>query len=149
MERPPRNAKQPLFDRRTLILSLLQGASVLFVVLGVFAAAMYRGETETNVRALTFTTLIIANLALILTNRSWSRTIGNMWRSPNPAMWWVVLGAAGFLGVALYVPSIQNLFRFSRLHASDIALCLTAGMFSIVWFEVLKIMGRLSHSRTP
>jgi Ca2+-transporting ATPase len=142
MERPPRNPKQPLFDRRTLTLSLLQGASVLLVVLGVFAAAMYRGETETNVRALTFTTLIIANLALILTNRSWTRTIFTMWRSPNPAVRWIVLGAAGFLAVVLYVPSIQVLFRFSRLHASDVVLCLAAGMFSIVWFEVLKIAGR-------
>ncbi len=142
MERPPRNPKQPLFDRRTLTLSLLQGASVLLMVLGVFAAAMYRGETETNVRALTFTTLIIANLALILTNRSWTRTILSMWRSPNPAMWWVVLGAAVFLGVVLFVPSIQALFRFSRLHASDVLLCLMAGMFSIVWFEALKIVWR-------
>jgi Ca2+-transporting ATPase len=103
---------------------------------------MYRGETETNVRALTFTTLIIANLALILTNRSWTRTIFTMWRSPNPAVRWIVLGAAGFLAVVLYVPSIQVLFRFSRLHASDVVLCLAAGMFSIVWFEVLKIAGR-------
>ena len=142
MERPPRNPKQSLFDRRTLTLSLLQGASVLLVVLGVFAAAMYRGETDTNVRALTFTTLIIANLALILTNRSWTRSVLTMWRSPNPAVRWIVLGAAGFLGVVLYVPSIQVLFRFSRLHASDVALCITAGMFSIVWFEVLKIAGR-------
>jgi Ca2+-transporting ATPase len=142
MERPPRNPKQPLFDRRTLTLSLLQGASVLLVVLGVFAAAMHRGESETSVRALTFTTLIIANLALILTNRSWTRTILNMWRSPNPAMWWVILGATAFLGVVLYVPSIQVLFRFSKLHVADVALCLTAGMFSIVWFEALKIVGR-------
>ena len=148
MERPPRNPKQPLFDRRTLMLSILQGASVLLVVLGVFAAAMYRGETETNVRALTFTTLIIANLALILTNRSWTRTILNMWRSTNPAVWWVVLGAASFLGVVIYVPPIQMLFRFSRLHASDIALCLTAGMFSIAWFEALKMLGRLHRFRT-
>lgn len=146
MERPPRNPKQPLFDRRTLVLSLLQGASVLLVVLGVFAAAVYRGETETNIRALTFTTLIIANLALILTNRSWTRTILNMWRSPNPAVWWVVLGAAAFLGVVLFVPAIQTLFRFSRLHASDVLLCLAAGMFSIVWFEALKTMGRLRLS---
>src|SRR5579859_3497430 len=142
MARPPRNSKQPLFDRRTLMLSLLQGASVLFVVLGVFAAAMYRGEKETNVRALTFTTLIIANLALILTNRSWTRTILTMRRSPNPAVRWIVLGAAGFLAVVLYVPSIQVLFRFSRLHTSDVMLCLTAGLFSIAWFEVLKMAGR-------
>ena len=143
MERPPRNPKQPLFDRRTLTLSLLQGSSVLLVVLGVFAAAMYRGETETNVRALTFTTLIIANLALILTNRSWTRTIFTMWRSPNPAVRWIVFGAAGFLGIVLYVPSIQLLFRFSKLHTSDVMLCLAAGIFSIFWFEALKIAGRL------
>jgi len=107
---------------------------------------MYRGETETNVRALTFTTLIIANLALILTNRSWTRTIFTMWRSPNPAVRWIVLGTAGFLGVVLFVPPIQVLFRFSRLHASDVILCLTAGMFSIAWFEALKIAGRLRLS---
>jgi P-type Ca2+ transporter type 2C len=147
MERPPREPRQPLFDRRTLILSLLQGSSALLVVLGVFAAAMYRGETETNVRALTFTTLIIANLALILTNRSWTRTILNMWRSPNPAVWWVVMGAASVLAVVLYVPSIQALFRFSILHAADVALCFAAGMFSIVWFEALKVFGRPSLSR--
>ncbi len=146
MERPPRNPKQPLFDRRTLTVSLLQGASVLAVVLGVFAVAMYRGETETSVRALTFTTLIIANLALILTNRSWTRTILNMWRSPNPAVWWVVLGAASFLGVVLYIPPIQTLFRFSRPRAFDLTLCLTAGMLSIAWFEALKIVERRGRS---
>jgi Ca2+-transporting ATPase len=147
MERPPRSAKQALFDGRTLMLSLLQGVSVLLVVLGVFAAAMYRGETETGVRALTFTTLVFANLALILTNRSWTRTILDMWRSRNPAVWWVVLGAAACLGVVLYVPSIQTFFRFSRPRASDITLSLTAGVFSIAWFEVLKVLGRRHRSR--
>jgi Ca2+-transporting ATPase len=110
------------------------------VVLGVFAAAMYLGESETRVRALTFTTLIIANLALILTNRSWTRTILNMWRFPNRAMWWVVLGAAAFLSVALYVPPVQSLFRFSMLHPTDVMLCLSAGVFSIIWFEILKMI---------
>jgi Ca2+-transporting ATPase len=129
------------------MLSLLQGVSVLLVVLGVFAAAMYRGETETGVRALTFTTLVFANLALILTNRSWTRTILDMWRSRNPAVWWVVLGAAACLGVVLYVPSIQTFFRFSRPRASDITLSLTAGVFSIAWFEVLKVLGRRHRSR--
>lgn len=147
MERPPRSPKQPLFDWRTLMLSLLQGASVLAVALGVFAAAMYRGETETSVRALTFTTLIIANLALILTNRSWTRTILDMWRSPNPAVWWVVLGAAACLGLVLYVPPIQALFRFSRPHASDITSSLTAGALSIAWFEALKVLGHRHTSR--
>jgi Ca2+-transporting ATPase len=141
MKRPPRNPKLPLFDRRTVVLSLLQGVSVLAVVLGVFAAAVYRRETETNIRALTFATLIVANLALILTNRSWTRTILGTWRSPNPALWWMLSCAAIFLGLVLYVPPVQALFRFSELHANDVLLCLVAGTFSIGWFEVMKMLG--------
>ena len=56
MNRPPRDPQQPLFDRRTLLLSLLQGASVLVIALAVFVVAHLRGEPETNTRALTFTT---------------------------------------------------------------------------------------------
>ena len=60
MQRPPRNPQEPLFDHRTLLLSLLQGASVLLIASVVFVIAHLRGEPETNTRALTFTTLIIA-----------------------------------------------------------------------------------------
>ena len=61
MRRPPRDPQLPLFDHRTLLLSFLQGASVLVIALGVFIIAHLRGEPETNTRALTFTTFIIAN----------------------------------------------------------------------------------------
>jgi cation transport ATPase-like protein len=50
--------------------------------------------------------------------------------------------AAIFLGLVLYVPPVQALFRFSRLHPSDLLLCLVAGTFRIAWFEVMKMLGR-------
>ncbi len=56
--------------------------------------------------------MIIANLSLILTNRSWSRTILDSLRSPNAALWWVLTGAVAFLGLALYVPLLRSLFRY-------------------------------------
>jgi Ca2+-transporting ATPase len=34
------------------------------------------------------------------------------------------------------------LFRFSILHPADIAICVLAGMISILWFEVLKMVNR-------
>ena len=140
MRRPPRDPREPVFDRRTIILSLLQGASVLLIVLGVFSIALYRGQGETDARALSFTTLIIANLSLILTNRSWSRTILDSWRSPNAALWWVLTGAVAFLGLALYVPLLRDLFRFSTLHLIDLGICFAAGTASILWFEWLKAL---------
>ncbi len=140
MNRPPRNSQEPLFSRRTLIISLLQGASVLLIVLAVFAISLYRGQGESEARALTFTTLIIANLGLILTNRSWSRTILSTLRSPNAALWWVLGGAAVFLGAVLYIPFLCNLFRLTTLHFLDLVICLSAGVVSIMWFEGLKMV---------
>jgi Ca2+-transporting ATPase len=149
MTRPPRNPKESLFDRTTLALSLLQGTSVLFIILGVFAIALYRGHGELEARALTFTTLIIANLGLILTNRSWSRSILNTLRSHNPALWWVLGGAAVFLGAVLYIPALRSLFHLSTLHFIDLVICLSAGIISIAWFEGLKMVkhfkGRLKR----
>lgn len=142
MQRPPRSPQQPMFDHRTLLLSLLQGASVLLIALTVLVIAHLRGEPENNTRALTFTTFIIANLALILANRSWTSVILATFRSPNPALWWVIGGALAVLAVVLYVPLARDLFRFSRLHQLDLVICFVAGVFSILWFEVLKIFRR-------
>lgn len=139
MNRPPRNPKEPLFSKQMLGVALLQGVGILLVLLVVFVTALYRGQGELDARALTFTTLIIANLSLILTNRSWSRTIRATLGAPNTALWWVLWGALIFLGVVLYLPFLRHLFRFSFLHPIDIAICLTAGFISILWFEQLKI----------
>ncbi len=75
MRQPPRGAKEPLFGKRTFTISIFQGLGVLGVVLTVFAIAHYNGRADEEARALTFTTLVLANLALIFTNRSWQRTI--------------------------------------------------------------------------
>jgi P-type Ca2+ transporter type 2C len=145
MSRPPRDPRMPLFSRRTVALSLLQGLSVLIVVLAVYAVSLYRGQGEAEARTLTFTTLIVANLGLILTNRSWSRTILQTVNSPNPALWWVVGGALVFLGAVLYIPSLRDLFGFAFLHFIDLAICFMAGIASIIWFEGLKLFNSRSN----
>jgi Ca2+-transporting ATPase len=112
MQRRPRDPKEPLFGIRSIGLSILQGVSVLVIVITVFAISLHRGQGELDARTLTMTTLIIANLGLILANRSWSRTILSTLRSPNPALWWISGGTFVFLGLILYVPFLQQLFHF-------------------------------------
>ena len=140
MERPPRNPQEPLLSRRRIILSSMQGASVLLVIILLFAAAQYRGESAMTTRTLTFATLIIGNLMLILTNRSWTRVIVATLRSPNPAVWWVVGGALVVLVLVVYVPFLQSLFRFAPLRLPDIALCVAGGVASLLWFEAWKLL---------
>jgi Ca2+-transporting ATPase len=139
MQRHPRRAGEPLLSRRHLTFSFFQGLSVLAAVIAVFAVALYRGEPATNARALTFSTLVIANLMLILANRSWTRVIISTLRAPNPALWWVVGGAVLVLALSIYVPFLRSLFRFSVLHLTDIGICLAAGGASLLWFEAWKV----------
>ena len=148
MDRPPRDPNAPLFSSHALGLSLLQGLSVLVIVMAVFTVSLYRGQGEAEARALTYTTLIFANLGLILANRSWTRTILETMSTPNPALWWVVGGALVFLAMAIYVPFLREIFSFAYLHLIDIAICFASGIASILWFEALKIFnGRNRDSR--
>ena len=146
MNRPPRNSREPLFSRQTVVVSLMQGLFVLCVVLGVFLFSVNRGDREPEVRALTFTTLIIANLALILTNRSWNRTSIATLRCSNMALLPLLAGAVLLLGIVLYVPFFVALFRFSTIHFMDLVLCILAGLGSVLWFEVLKWLGYFRHT---
>ena len=138
MTRKPRPVGEPLFGRKVLGVSILQGAVVLAILVAVYAIALWRDQTTEQARALTFTALIVANLALILTNRSWSRGFISTLRTPNKALWWVLGGAVLFLGLVLYVPALRQLFGFGVLHAVDILICVAVGVVSVAWFEGLK-----------
>ena len=143
MDRPPRGRNEPLFSRRMLLVSAVQGLFVLGVVLATFLVAFYRGQGEEQARAMAFTTLVFANLGLILSNRSWTRTLFSSLRSRNTAFWAILGGALAVLAAVLYVPGLRDLFHFATLHPNDLGICLGAGGATILWFEGLKILRRL------
>jgi Ca2+-transporting ATPase len=147
MRRPPRGPRQPLFGANTVALSLLQGVTVFLIVLALYAFALHRGLSAAEARALTFTTLVIANVGLIFTNLSWSQSMLAALRRPNPALWWVAGGAVVFLALVLSIPAIRAVFRFAPLHPADLAISAGAAAVSIVWFEVLKAATRLLRRR--
>ena len=144
MKRQPRDPAEPLLSRSRLILSLMQGLGVLAIVLAVLAVSTRRGLGENEARALTFATLVIANVGLILVNRSWTRNIIDTLRTPNTAVWWVIGGALSFLALVIYVPALQTAFHFAPIHGTDILIALSAGLVSILWFEGVKVFRRPS-----
>ena len=146
MNRPPRDHKKSLFGRRLLILSFLQGLFSLLVVTAIFKIALGQGQTEKAARTLAFTTLVISNLCLILTNRSWSRNIIASFAVFNKAMVWVIAGAASFLCLVIYVPLLQRLFHFEIMHPRDILISLSAGILSVIWFELVKMVSNKNRT---
>lgn len=140
MKRPPRDPGESLFGKKLLALSFLQGLSSLIAVIAVFKVALRFGQPESEARALAFVTLIISNICLILTNRSWARGMISLFSVSNRALVNVVALAIGFLALIIYLPFLQKIFHFGQIHSGDIIICLAAGIWSVLWFELVKII---------
>jgi len=69
------DAKESNFGWRLCGFGMLQGSSVLLIVLAVYLLGMFGWKSEGDATALSLITLVVANLGLIFANRSWSRTI--------------------------------------------------------------------------
>jgi Ca2+-transporting ATPase len=139
MHRAPRNPLEPLFTRRQLFVSLFRGVSILIIVMLTYVGAAMFGQTADQARTMAFTTLVIANLCLILSNRSWTDPLFQSVRRSNRALWYVLGGTVLFLAGALYVPALQDVFRFSSLSIGATVVCIVAGLSSLLLFEATKI----------
>ncbi|MBK7814854.1 MAG: cation-translocating P-type ATPase [Rhodocyclaceae bacterium] len=140
MRRPPRCPDEPLYTGWNVALSLLQGVGVLVLGMAVFGIALERGLAEGAARALTFTTLVVGNIALIFTNRSWERTVLATIAIPNHSLWWITGGAGLCLALVLGVPALRDLFRFAPVAFPDLLLAIGAGLAGIAWFEFFKLL---------
>jgi len=146
MQRKPRDSKEPLFNKRSLLLSILQGVFSLAAVLGAYLLGLFIGRIQNlnpdmrliEAKTLAFATLIFSNLCLIMVNRSWSKSIFTLIKEKNVALFYVAGGALLFLGLVIYVPFLQDLFHFKGLHFFDLIIALSLGIISIAWFEVVK-----------
>ncbi len=135
MERPPRRPGAPLFDRRLIVRSLLQGTIVLAAALIVLVAGG-QGIDGTS-RSMAFLTMVLGNFGLILANKSSSGMIVPGRLKPNRVLGIVAAATAAALGLAFSVPQIRSLFEFVPLSVSQSALSLAAAGAALAGIELI------------
>ncbi|DAC73021.1 MAG TPA: ATPase [Thermoplasmata archaeon] len=148
MSRPPRNLKERLFGRKNFLYSFLQGLSVLVAVVFVFYW-FYQGVSanEDAARTLSFATLVIANIMLIIVNLSGSRSLIKTIYSKNKALWLVAAGAMLSLILILLVPLLQGLFHFSPIPLTDFCIAGVVGIAAVSWFKLIDLVKRKRHKK--
>ena len=143
MDQAPRRSDAPMFHRRVLTIALLQGLMVLAAVTAVYAWAVGGHLSDQSVRSVTFATLVVANLALIMVNRSWRLPV---WRTiaerRNPTVKWILSLAMGLLVLLLSVPFLRRAFGFGAITVGHFALAVAAAVAGVLWFEILKLTTR-------
>ncbi len=146
MQRKPRSMNTRLFNMKAAVISVIQGAVALVLVIAVFLYANSMGLGTDTARTMAFATIVLTNLALIITNRSWTLSVVGIFRRKNKAFWQILSLALAALILVIYLPPLSSLFRFTSLAPLDLLICFVAGFGSIVWFEVYKVAkkGKLS-----
>jgi Ca2+-transporting ATPase len=147
MTRPPRSPAAALLDLHTIAFSFVQGLGMLTVVGGAWGWTLMRGMGEGEARAVAFAALIVVDVALILVDRSWSRSLWQVLATRNDAAWWVALGALAALAAALYWAPLARIFAFTPLAPPALAVAALTAPVAFVWFGTLKMLHRRSLRR--
>ena len=142
MRRPPRPPAEPLFSWPLIGWSMLQGGLTFALVAAIYLLALQRGMPEDEVRALTYFSLVVAIVSLILLNRSFSTSLITAFLRPNRTLAWILLAVTAILTLSLLWPAASALFRFGPLHWDDLGLALAAGCAVLIILELFKPLWR-------
>ena len=143
MEQPPRGLGEPMFGGRVLTIAVLQGCSMLAAVLGVYLWNVLTGRPDEVTRSVTFATLVLGNLALILVNRSWHLPVWRTFRErTNHTLKWILSAAVVLLVVILSVPGVRRAFSLGPVSLTDWLIAIAASCIGVMWFEIYKVRAR-------
>jgi len=148
MEKPPRGIKERLFGRKNFLYSFAQGISVLLAVILVFIW-FYGHIDEDHARTLSFCTLVIANIMLIIINLSITHSFVQTFNSKNKPLWFVIIGALSSLILIICIPLLRQLFHFSTISLMDFLIAAVVGVISVSWFKVFDLRKQIKKSTPP
>jgi P-type Ca2+ transporter type 2C len=138
MSRPPRAATSQLFSRPILIWALLQGFAAAISLALTYWLALRRGLPETDARTLTFVSLVLVNLGLVLVNRSFGAQVLHGLDKANHALWWVSGTTLALLVMVLAWHPARALFQFGPLHWDDLVVVIAIPASVVLLLQLLK-----------
>jgi len=138
MRRPPRRADSPLFSAALVAWSFVQGMIAFAGLAGVYLMALHLGLSGDEARALTFVSLVLIYLGLVLVNRNFGIRPRDLFGRRNRALAWILAVTLLLLALALAVPAGRALFHFGPLHADDLTVVAGAVIAVVALVEGVK-----------
>jgi Ca2+-transporting ATPase len=138
MSRPPREVQATFFGSKLLFRSVFKGILLLATVLVVFYFSWKEGHRDQEIRAISFSALIIGNIFFIYSSLSNTRSFMYVFIERNTMALLVSAVAIVVLFAILYVPYLQNLFSFEFPVFSHLNLVLIASLSLLAVLEFAK-----------
>jgi Ca2+-transporting ATPase len=140
MKRAPRKPNELFFGRGKIVYSIFQGIFLFAMVLIIYFLSIREGHTNGEVRAITFSSLIIGNIILILNNLSKTRSFVHALVEKNFSLKLILSGAIILLLLIIFVPTLRDIFSFEFPGYAHFISPLTGAAIMLFILEGIKYL---------
>lgn len=147
MARKPRKMTDTFLSGRELSVSIAQGLAITIGVLFVYQWTVLHGGSEEKTRAMVFSTLILSNILLSFSNRSFYYSFIESFKNRNRLLAGITLLTVCLLFALLYITPLTGFFRVTPLGTGELGLAALVAAAAVWWFELYKWMIRRSSSQ--
>jgi Ca2+-transporting ATPase len=140
MQRPPRSPKANILSPSLIKWSVIQGLIALLIVATVYVLGYRLHMRDTDLRTLTFITLVCGNLSLALVNRSFSASGFGLFKGATKIFWVIAVGVIAVLAVATLWSPARALFEFGAFHGHDLFFVVISALSLVLVLESIKAL---------
>jgi P-type Ca2+ transporter type 2C len=138
MNRKPRDPAQRLFSLPMVTWSVFQGVVAFGMLATLFLTVTYMGMPEGDVRELSFLSLIVSIVALILVNRSFGTSLKEAFTRKNMTLRYILGAITAVLTLTVLIPPFRKLLKFGAADWKHIATAIALGGLLLILLELLK-----------
>lgn len=138
MKRPPRDLTQKIFSLSNLSMAIIQGIGLMVIVMCLYVGLLHWEYSIEFATTISFGSLVLGNLFLIIVSRSQHMYIFDILKRPNSAQYWIIaITICSFLTFTL-IPFLKERLRFSELTIDGGFIILFSGLLGLIWYETIK-----------
>lgn len=138
MKRKPRDPEAAMFSWAMISWSVFQGAIAFALLAAVYLTATYQDVPENDIRAITFVSLIMTILSLILVNRSFGTSLTAAFTRRNVALRYVMGAVISVSVLIMLIPALRSLLKFGLPQWPHLTIASGLGILLLLLLEALK-----------
>ncbi len=149
MVKKPRSPKQNMFSADELLISIVQGLIITLGLLVQYYYYMVNNYPIEYTRTVVFTTLILCNIFLTFSNRSFEEPMTKTIRYKNNLVPYILTISILFLFSILFITPFRKIFQLTSIGSYSFAVCVLVSGLCTGWFELFKSWKKLRATVLP
>ncbi|MGI6392919.1 MAG: calcium-translocating P-type ATPase, PMCA-type [Candidatus Izemoplasmatales bacterium] len=142
MDMKPRDTKEKILDRATLIKVIIQGMGLMLAALTSFyiGLKLIPGASLTQARTMIFVTVVFGELFRTYSARSETKFIFQSNPFQNKIVNYAVGLSAALILLLVYIQPIANVFKIEALTLAELAIAAALGFVPMIFGELTKLI---------